>query len=131
MYQGVASAPSLHIGLNNPYAPLMNVTTSILGRCFGAQQAMTCGHVLGARTLTSRNFCIFGAAMVPYILGLLSGLELRNRGPGTNPLWLNVLGYVFFFGGSLLAGRLLQSVEEEEEKVLKKKEEVMVLKKKE
>ncbi|KAM7196665.1 hypothetical protein V8F33_006005 [Rhypophila sp. PSN 637] len=104
----------LALGFSTPYAPLVNVTTSIFCRCFGAQ-AMTCGLVLGTSTMTSRSFYIFGAAMVPYILGFNFWFGTFGPGKGffTNLIWLDFVGNIFFLGGSLVAGYLLESVEEE------------------
>ncbi|KAM7185353.1 hypothetical protein V8F20_011830 [Naviculisporaceae sp. PSN 640] len=112
------------LGFTSAYAPLCNVTTSIFCRCFGAQ-AMTCGLVLGTSNMTSKSFYIFGAAMIPYIVGFNFCFAPWRLAPGrgyfTNLIWLDFVGNVFFLGGSLVAGWLLGGVEEQEkEKELKK-----------
>lgn len=79
---------------------------------------MTCGLVLGTSNMTSRSFYIFGAAMIPYIVGFNFWFAPWRLGPGrgffTNLIWLDFVGNVVFLGGSLAAGWLLGSVEEEE-----------------
>lgn len=76
-------------------------------RCFGAQ-AMTAGLLLGTSTMTATSFKAFGLAMLPY-LGFNAWFSGWGPGSGvfTGWLWMDFIGNLVFFGGSMGAAALL------------------------
>jgi ABC-type multidrug transport system permease subunit len=102
------------LGFTPQYA-ILNRTTSILMRCFGAQ-AMTAGLLLSASTMTVHSFTAFGLAMIPY-LGFNAWFGIGpGRGVFTKWLWMDFIGNMVFLSGSLVAAKLLRDGEEEQKK---------------
>jgi hypothetical protein len=106
--------PSSVIKLSlTPQYALAHPTAFLLMRCFGAQ-AMTCGLLLGTSEMTANSFTMFGLAMVPY-LGFNAWFGIGpGRGVFTHWLWMDFIGNIVFFSGSLLAAKLLNDEEDDQ-----------------
>ncbi|KAF2224450.1 hypothetical protein BDZ85DRAFT_260985 [Elsinoe ampelina] len=86
-------------------------TVILLMRCFGAQAA-TAGLLLGTAQMTSFSFKAFSLAMVPYIAGFNAWAVLGGGREMFTPwIWMDVIGNLFFMGGSWWAGEVLGGVE--------------------
>ena len=67
--------------------------------------------------MTASSFTKFGLAMIPYIVvfNFWYGGFGPGRGMFTSFMWLDLLGNLFFMGGSFYSAWLLKGVEEEGE----------------
>ncbi|CEN61268.1 hypothetical protein ASPCAL07930 [Aspergillus calidoustus] len=105
---------AIRLSLSPQYITLDRAPVLIM-RCFGAQ-AMTCGLLLGVADMTRKSFLAFGAAMVPY-LGFNAWFGVGpGRGVFTPWLWLDFVGNVGFFVGSLWCARLIGEAEDVQKK---------------
>ena len=69
---------------------------------------MTCGLLIYTSDMTERSFTAFGIAMIPY-LGFNAWFGVGpGRGVFTKWLWMDFIGNLVFFGGSLGAAKLLR-----------------------
>ncbi|KAL2798990.1 hypothetical protein BJX66DRAFT_294538 [Aspergillus keveii] len=102
---------AIRLSLAPQYITLDRAPVLIM-RCFGAQ-AMTCGLLVGVADMSRKSFLAFGAAMVPY-LGFNAWFGIGpGRGVFTPWLWLDFVGNVGFFVGSLWCAQLVGEAEGE------------------
>jgi hypothetical protein len=75
---------------------------------------MTTGLLLGVSDMTTRSFTAFGLAMIPY-LGFNAWFGVGpGRGVFTKWLWMDFIGNIVFFSGSLVAAKLLRDENDEQ-----------------
>ena len=94
-----------------PTYALINRTTGLLMRCFGAQ-ALTVGLLLNTSNMTESRFTAFGLAMVPYVAFNAWFSIGPRRGAFTALLWMDVIENVFFGLGSRCCAKLLREKDE-------------------
>lgn len=103
----------LSLSLTPTYA-IINRTTLLLFRCFGAQ-ALTTGLLLGTAPMDERSFTYFGLAMIPYLMFNAWFLAGPGKGVFTGWLWMDCIGNVVFAAGSAWCAKLLKEDREENE----------------
>lgn len=100
----------IQLSLTPTYA-IVNRTTELLMRCFGAQ-AMTAGLLLGMSPMDERSFSAFGLAMIPFVAFNAYFLAGPGRGVFTKWLFMDFVGNVSFGVGSAWCVKLLREKRE-------------------